>query len=224
MKKIARKMLKLIRGTLGIKRMIKVDIELNKERFGSVYGGWEMITKDIGPATVVYSFGVGDDITFDIELINRFGLSVYAFDPTPKSVKWVQAQELPNKFHFYMYGLAAIDGDGRFIPPKDPRHVSYSLVDRAHTRDLALMLRVKRISTIMQELGHTHIDILKMDIEGAEYDVIQDIRESDIRPKQILVEFHHRFPKIGSRKTIEAVDTLRSLGYKLYSFIWTACR
>lgn len=212
--------------------MIKIDIELKKEKYGSEYGGWEMYTKDISTDTVVYSFGVGDDITFDLELINKYGLSVYAFDPTPKSVKWIQAQELPYKFHFYKYGLAATDGNGRFIPPKDPRHVSYSLVDRYHTRDIALMLRVKRIGTIMRELGHTHIDILKMDIEGAEYDVIQDIQESDVRPNQILVEFHHRFPKIGNKKTIEAVNSLRGLGYKLYaisdtgeeySFIWTSC-
>lgn len=69
----------------------------------------------------------------------------------------------------------------------------------------------------MRELGHTHIDIIKMDIEGAEYDVIKDIHNSDIRPKQILVEFHHRFPGVGIKKTKEAIDSLRSIGYKMFS-------
>jgi len=69
----------------------------------------------------------------------------------------------------------------------------------------------------MQELGHSHIDILKMDIEGAEYDVIEDIRLSNIRPKQLLVEFHHRFPNIGISKSKQAISNLRKMGYQLFS-------
>ncbi len=69
----------------------------------------------------------------------------------------------------------------------------------------------------MRELGHEHIDILKMDIEGAEYDVIDDIYKSGIRPRQLLVEFHHRFPGLGVRKTIKAATCLRSMGYRLFS-------
>ena len=69
----------------------------------------------------------------------------------------------------------------------------------------------------MYELGHAHIDILKMDVEGAEYDVIKDIYKSDIRPEQVLVEFHHRFPGVGITKTKEAVDCIKSMGYQLFS-------
>jgi len=39
-----------------------------------------------------------------------------------------------------------------------------------------------------------------MDIEGAEYEVIDDLIASGIRPKQILVEFHHRFKNVGVKK------------------------
>ena len=39
-----------------------------------------------------------------------------------------------------------------------------------------------------------------MDIEGAEYDVIDDILNSNIRIHQILVELHHRFPGNINRK------------------------
>ena len=69
----------------------------------------------------------------------------------------------------------------------------------------------------MKELGHSRIDIIKMDIEGAEYDVIKDIYESDIRPVQILIEFHHRFPGVGIKKTKEAIGCIKSMGYQLFS-------
>ena len=69
----------------------------------------------------------------------------------------------------------------------------------------------------MNELGHRYIDVVKMDIEGSEYDVINDISRSKIRPKQLLIEFHHRFPEVGIRRTKVAISTLRSMGYKIFS-------
>lgn len=69
----------------------------------------------------------------------------------------------------------------------------------------------------MKDLGHSRIDILKMDVEGAEYDVIDEINNSDIRPKQFLVEFHHRFPGIGIKRSKEAIDKIRNMGYLLFS-------
>lgn len=103
------------------------------------------------------------------------------------------------------------------IHQKNPNHFSHTLLDRPATKAQAISVPVKRLSTIMKELGHNQIDILKMDIEGAEYDVINDISKSDIRPQQILVEFHHRFPGIGLKKTKEAIERLTFMGYRLFS-------
>jgi hypothetical protein len=69
----------------------------------------------------------------------------------------------------------------------------------------------------MKRLGHTTIDVLKMDIEGAEYEVIEDIVSSRISINQILVEFHHRFPTIGIEKTKNAIKQLNKAGYKIFS-------
>ena len=69
----------------------------------------------------------------------------------------------------------------------------------------------------MSDLGHGHIDLLKMDIEGAEYQVVDDICRSGIRPKQILVEFHHRFSNVGIAKTKNAINRLRNIGYGVFS-------
>jgi hypothetical protein len=42
----------------------------------------------------------------------------------------------------------------------------------------------------MQENGWNHIDLLKMDIEGFEYAVIDDILAHRLDVRQICVEFH----------------------------------
>ena len=41
---------------------------------------------------------------------------------------------------------------------------------------------------------------MKMDIDGAWYEVLDDLPASPIKPTQLLVEFHHRFPGIASKK------------------------
>ncbi len=56
---------------------------------------------------------------------------------------------------------------------------------------------VNRLQTIMQSLGHTHIDILKMDIEGHEWPFFHDIlmRDEPFVPfDQLSVEFHNASP------------------------------
>ena len=167
--------------------------------------------------SIVYSFGVGEDASFDTALIEKFNLTVHAFDPTPKSIEWVKSQGFSGRFVMHEYGIAAFDGNVSFYPPENPDHVSHTMLDRPSTMAKAISVPVKRLNTIMKELRHDTIDILKMDIEGAEYDVINDIAISDIRPHQILVEFHHRFSGVGVRRTEEAIDRLKSIGYCLFS-------
>jgi hypothetical protein len=69
----------------------------------------------------------------------------------------------------------------------------------------------------VQKLGHNKIDILKMDIEGAEYEVVEDIVASPVPVYQVLIEFHHRFPYIGVNRTREAISRLNRAGYKIFN-------
>ena len=195
----------------------KIDCHIPMERFGSNYGGWVLAPESMDKDSIVYSFGVGEDISFDLAIIKKFRVEVNAFDPTPKSIEWVKSQELPINFRFYEYGVADYDGEATFYPPENPNHVSHSIVEIDKTKNRTINLKVQRLSTIMKIFGHSYIDVLKMDIEGAEYAVIEDIRLSKILPKQILVEFHHRFPNIGVEKSKDAIRNLRRMGYQLFS-------
>lgn len=76
---------------------------------------------------------------------------------------------------------------------------------------------MKKLSTIMKELKVDKIDILKMDIEGSEYDVIKNILEEKIVVNQILVEFHHKFSAIGISRTKKSINLLNQHGYLIFS-------
>lgn len=207
----------LAKVALGTDFLVKPDISCATERFGSEYGGWEIITSDIDRNSIVYSFGVGEDASFDIGLIERFDLTVFAFDPTPRSIRWVATQGFPKSFVMHPYGIAAFDGDVKFNPPDNPEFVSHTVLDRPSTDEQAISVPVRRLSTILRELGHDRIDILKMDIEGAEYDVLDDMQDNDIRPNQILIEFHHRFQNVGVERSKNAIEQIRAMGYDLFA-------
>lgn len=164
--------------------------------------------------SIIYSAGIGDDISFDLDIIKHFGAKVFGFDPSPKSIAWIEKYNLPFEFRFFPFGLSDHDGEILLYQPENPESTSFSIYCRNQSSDY-VEVPVMRLSTIMKELGHTRIDLLKMDIEGAEYGVIKDMVESDIRPSQIVIEFHHRFPEIGISKTKQALNMLKKTGYRI---------
>lgn len=183
---------------------------------GDERAAWTFCPGFLDRESVVYSVGVGEDISFDRELIERLGVSVHAFDPTPRSIAWAGSQTLPERFVFHPYGVAAEDGLRRFNPPLDRGHVSHTLLERNASAE-AIEVPVRRLSTIMRELGHGAIDLLKMDIEGAEYEVIADLLACGADVRQLLVEFHHRWPEVGIARTKAALCGLNAAGYRVFS-------
>jgi FkbM family methyltransferase len=187
--------------------------------YGNRFAEWTFCPDHLHEQSVVYSFGVGEDISFDLELIRHFRLHVHAFDPSPRSIQWIGQQKIESEFHFYPYGLACNDGHVSFQEPDEPGIHSLRLnrfLQEQGTARNTMELPVQRLRTIMQELGHTKIDLLKMDIEGAEYEVIEDIISSAVPITQLLIEFHHRFAHMGTGKTRRAIYALNQAGYRIF--------
>jgi len=187
------------------------------ERLGSAYGGWIYCPGVLDENFIVYSAGIGEDITFDLGLIEKYHCEVFAFDPTPRSIEWLKKQELPWQFKWFQYGVADYDGIASFFPPENKNYVSHSILDNHLLRGTPINVEVRKIKTIMKTLNHKQIDILKMDIEGAEYATLKKLLAEDLNIKQILVEFHHFFPHVEVWQTIQAVINLYFHGYKLIS-------
>ena len=117
--------------------------------------------------------------------------------------------------------MTVADGSLTFYPrlKKDGSmsDVNYTMIPEEETRDAALDVPAYSLSTICEKLGHSKIDLMKMNIEGAEYEVLDGLLRSPIKPTQLLIEFHHRFPGIGLNKTADMIDRLRSDGYKIFA-------
>ncbi len=185
---------------------------------GGQNGGFYVAPEYINSESIVYSFGIGQDISFDTALIQKFNCKVYGFDPTPKSIEWVKEKGDIPRFNFTPIGISNKNGELSFFLPQNEHHVSGSLVDNAVTSwDNAIKVPVKDLKTIVGELGHKCIDVLKMDIEGAEYEVIPDILKLGIEIKQILIEFHHRLYPNGNQKTRDVIKLLKQYDYHAFA-------
>jgi FkbM family methyltransferase len=193
-----------------------VQARCRKEHHGSLQEGYSIATDHITRSSIVYSLGVGDDISFDLSLIKRYGLHVHAFDPTPIAITWIKEQKIPVEFHFYEYGISSCDGSARLNPHENPRDVSHTMLDKPETAHKAVEVPVYRLTTVMEMLGHHRIDLLKMDIEGTEYAVIDEIVNERLDVGQILIEFHHRFRNVGTARTRKAISALQGQDYRVF--------
>jgi FkbM family methyltransferase len=211
-----RRMRHAVRCAMGRDLRFEVQTRVPFERHGDEGGAWCIDPRGLGAESIVYSIGIGTEITFDLSLIAVYGVTVHAFDPTPGAIEYVRQRQLPSRYRWHPVGVGRYDGEARFFPPANPAHISHSLLHRAETSDTAIQVEIRRVSTIMRDLGHTRLDVLKMDIEGAEYDVLDDVLDQRLAIRQILVEFHHRFPGVGLDSTRRAVGRLNAAGYRIF--------
>ena len=220
----------------------------------------ENINNYLNSKSIIYCVGAGEDISHDIELARELNSKIFIFDPTPRAIEHVndvinvfnnkkefQHNQklgggdqnywnilLDNKINteniiFKNYGLGCKNGFFKFYKPSNNDHVSCSLVEGMKGTDY-INVEIKDLNTIMNELNHTKLDLLKIDIEGLECDVINKMLDDNIFPKLLSVDFDlaGNGEKIkDEKKCIETINRLISNNYKLlyqqnldFSFIY----
>lgn len=195
-----------------------VQVNIPCKWYGSEYGGFYLADNYINSNSIVYSFGIGKDITFDKELIERKLCKIYAFDPTPNSIEWLSKQQLPEGFSYFDYGISTKSGLVNFYLPVNPDFVSGSINIHENVDNHSyISVKMKSFIDITNTLKHNRIDLIKMDIEGAEYDVIDNILDSNIEVNQILVEIHDRFYSEGRKRSKMLLEKLNKKGFKIFA-------
>jgi FkbM family methyltransferase len=216
MRRYARLAKRVGRLVTGKDCLYSYDARPAKAQLGTDYGGWTIAPGGLGPESVVYSFGVGNDVSFDLSLIDRFGCAVHGFDPSPGVSGWVQKQSLPPAYCFHPFGLGAVDGEISFFSPASGSGMFSVSGDHQNVTSTETKLQVKTLCGIVALLGSPQIDILKMDVEGAEYDLIEPIIQCPVPIKQLLIEFHHRSGVGTLQSTIDSVNQLRAAKFQLF--------
>ena len=219
--------------------VLKSKIPLAK--LGTEYGGWHMPVEGIGPEDVMVSAGAGEDISFDIEVAKKYQARIVIIDPTPRALLhfeetkglilasekapinnnpdevYVADPDVFDHISFTPVGLWDKNTTIRFFPPANDAHVSHS-IDNMHETEGGFDAECVTLSTLMERESLQSISILKMDIEGAEYAVIDDMIQHSIKPKYLMIEFHpgqDEQEKVHKTRTNGYVMKLSEYGYNL---------
>ena len=156
---------------------------------------------------VVYSFGVRDDWSFD-SAIARLGCTVYAFDPSIHR----KASDLDTNVHFEPFGIGAKD------EMSDP-----IVVKGGPWNGETQVWTMKTLQTLMAHHGHTHIDVLKMDVEGGEWGPLAQLAAIPTSIGQIVMEVHFSNSELrpgtveDEEQEISTLMKLHQEGYLLWN-------
>lgn len=138
----------------------------------------------------------------------------------------VEAYDLENlqesQFVFIEKALWCDDKKLKFYKPQNPNNVSHSLINNVNVssqNEAYIEVGAMSVESLINELNLNgkEIPILKIDIEGAEIEVLRHCMTKKIFPKQILVEFdtlNEKTPAAFSK--VSLVDgMLRECGYSM---------
>lgn len=112
-----------------------------------------------------------------------------------------------------------------FFAPKNPTHVSYSITNfqnnySLNTEHEHIEVTTTTLQMLIDKYSIGVPSLLKLDIEGAEIEVLEDMLRNRIYPIQIAVEFDgFNFPCRKAQLDFARIDALlRQNGYLCYDF------
>ena len=195
-------------------------------RLGTKYGGWWLDRTLVRADPLVVDCGLGRDISFDVAFLSRFGGTVIGIDANPESLAWCR-DRCPPGMHLLDRAFWTASGETlRFHLPRVkaqlPRGAdgvsgsllgSHEYVAGGRSRPVATI----DLETVLADAGRVDCDVLKLDIEGAEYEVVPDLARRGLlaRCRQLLVEFHHGVTAHSEAHTESVVAAVRAAGFQL---------
>jgi FkbM family methyltransferase len=149
---------------------------------------------------------------------DRYNCYMYIFEPNPKSYKILEEKfQHEPRISIYPFGLA--DKNKTALLGMDD--MGSSIYPGKNIETVAIEL--KDIKQVVDELDIKEIDLIKINIEGGEYDLMQRMLESGVvkKCKDIQIQFHNFYPRASflRRKIRHSLSHTHYLTYD-YPFVW----
>ena len=169
---------------------------------------------DLNDSSVVFDVGCYRG-WFAEQISNRYGSLVYCFEPIPRLYRHLQRKfSAANNIVLHMVALS--DRTGKMNMSNRRSRSSFN--ERGK-----IAVRCSTMDDVMLSLSVDHIDLLKINIEGAEYDLLDDMLEKNLMClcDNIQVQFHDTVDDYKERyaRIREGMEPTHYLTYE-YPFVW----
>ena len=169
--------------------------------------------------------GLGEDISFPTAFLAQFGGKVVGVEPNPRSLEYC-SKATPQGMRIIPQAFWSEPGITLtfHLPrpqdqlPKGADGVSGSVLDsHDYVGEEEISVLTTSLTEILNQEQLAECDVLKLDIEGAEYEVLKSLCSSGnvAHVKQILVEFHHGVTSYSMADTERTVAMLEASNFRL---------
>ncbi|MGH8956817.1 MAG: FkbM family methyltransferase [Microbacterium sp.] len=201
-----------VRRRLFERRLATTDLESYEPlvHLGTEYGGWYVPGDLITAEWLCYSVGAGNDVSFDMELIARYGARVRAFDPFVIFREMAEARAGGEpRYSFHEVAITASDGPVQMFGRQDTEQGAVSAVNLYGVRT-SFTKPGRSLLSLMAEFGDDRVDLLKMDVEGSEYELVPTLDLDRMGVRVLCLELHHN-ESVGRARAL--LHMLRQRGF-----------
>tara|TARA_B110001450_G_scaffold256296_1_gene286187 strand:+ start:2288 stop:2947 length:660 start_codon:yes stop_codon:yes gene_type:complete len=172
---------------------------------------------DLSESSIVFDLG-GYKGNFAQDIYNRYLCEIFIFEPVKSFYKIIDKKfkDIP-KVTAYPYGLANEDKE---LSISDSNDASSVFIDSEGSEKIEL----KSILNFIKNNNITYVDLIKINIEGGEYEVLESLLESGIISifKNLQIQFHD-FIIDNANERMENIQTQLAKTHKTtyqYKFVW----
>ena len=142
--------------------------------------------------SIVFDIG-GCRGTFTEKIYNKYKSNIYIFEPLSKFINEIKGTfKENNKVRVFDYGVSGKTGDLDLVVSEDASYlISHRDVEDTEGRDIETV-KIKSFKDAYDETGVDKIDLMKINVEGAEYEIMQNIFDNDLVSKinNFQIQFH----------------------------------
>ena len=139
----------------------------------------------------ILCFGVLDDLRFEEKVSKDFNTPVFVADPTPYTVEFIKKIKNPNII-FSDMALSNINGDIKFYINSEvtTERLKDGSIYKKSKDQKYIVVKSLNLKNFMNKWDCKFCDVLKMDIEGSEIDILNEIisYQKEDMPIQIVCE------------------------------------
>ena len=199
-----------------------VKLTLKAKMHGLIVVPENIIYNPCFPFDVVIDCGCSIGAELAIHMSRTYGSIVYCVDPTLKHSSSLSA--LVKRYQNMNYIQAAIAKDTGMLEFYEPVVNESGSIFSSHTNSQTqpgqnYQVQAYSLSSLLEAINTSAVDYIKLDLEGAEYDLLANTPPLVLSKfKQIFVEFHHHcIPEYSVFDTRQIVDRLSSNGFKCHT-------